>query len=500
MNRSILLVICDFLILTLLSFVQFDSTSNESASQSDTSTQRSMQVSAPAMTNMVATLASALELERQQRDAISSALATNRAELERKLQLLAEREQNLSNAQQRLTVTETEARRLAEERSRLEKSQNEAQASVQSLQKAFETTRQGSENLQARLTDSTREAAEAKARLEMLQVELTRRQQEAQEMSQRMAKLNEAADALKGEKQQLLVDLRQTEVEARHARGEVSNLNERLTVVNLEKAQLAATAAQLATNVGSLAEKSSAIQEQIERQIRLPANTIYGDFISNRVETTMTGTTRGGLGQEVNRDRKGACVLMKSGGNLFAVIHLESAAIRIWPPDAPWSALGVELKRGQTKVQGSQFAMLRDDPRVIVIPISPGDAEVLGARVYEVCTDPAQFAEAVVVGAEERYYGETAFQLSSESPGYIEMERSTFRRLLGEFSPKKGDLVFTRTGLLLGVMVNGDRCRLLDKFETLQAFRCGTQLNVSQNSQILRNAFAILEKQPYPLR
>lgn len=500
MNRSVLLVICDFLILTLLSFVQFDSTSTESASATDSKTQAAVQVSGPAMTNMVATLAMALELERQQREALTNALVTSRSELERKLQLLAERELNLSNAQQRLTASETEARRLAEERAQLQKAQYEARASVESLQKAFETTRQGSENLQAQLTDSTREAAEAKARLEMLQVEMARRQQEAQEMSNRMARLNDAAEALKGEKQQLLVDLRQTEVEARHARSEVSNLNERLTLVNQEKAQLAATAAQLATNVGSLAEKSSVIQETIERQIRLPANTIYGDFISNRVETYMTGTTRGGLGQELNRDRKGACVLMKNGGNLFAVLHLESAAIRIWPPDAPWSALGVELRRGTAKVPGSQFSMLRDDPRVIVIPVSPGDAEVLGARVYEVATDPAQFAEAVVVGAEERYYGETAYQLSADSPGYIEMERSTFRRLLGEFSPKKGDLVFTRTGLLLGVMVNGDRCRLVDKIETLPAFRCGSQLNVSHNSHILRTAFAILEKQPYPLR
>ncbi|MBL9127508.1 MAG: hypothetical protein JNL97_07675, partial [Verrucomicrobiales bacterium] len=33
MNRSVLLVICDFLILTLLSFVQFDATTTESGAE-----------------------------------------------------------------------------------------------------------------------------------------------------------------------------------------------------------------------------------------------------------------------------------------------------------------------------------------------------------------------------------------------------------------------------------------------------------------------------------
>lgn len=319
-------------------------------------------------------------------------------------------------------------------------------------------------------------------------------------MKDRISRLDETQVALREEKQQLLVELRQTEVEARTVRSQVTNLNQQLAVAGQEKAQLAATAAQLATNVGTLAEQSSAIQEQIERQVRLPANTIYGGFLSNRVDTSMTGSSRGTFGQTVVRDRAGATVFFRSGGNVYGVLHVDSTPLRIWPPDAPWTSFAAQFSRESAQVAATQFALLQEDPRIAVFPVDATAAAVLGVQVYDVTTDPAQFAEAVIVGAEERYYGETNFRLSSRSPGYVEMERSTFRRLMGEFSPKKGDLALTRTGQLLGIMVNGDHCLLLNRFTPLPAFRCANDLDTAQNSAVLRTAFGILERQPGYLR
>src|SRR5690606_15030506 len=126
MNRSVLLVICDFLILTLLSFVQFETTEPVVGSAPGAG----QEVSAPAMSNMVATLEAALEAERQRRSVLTNALAAREAELQQRLAVLAEREQRLSHVQDRLTQSEAEARRLAEERARLERSQSEAAASV----------------------------------------------------------------------------------------------------------------------------------------------------------------------------------------------------------------------------------------------------------------------------------------------------------------------------------------------------------------------------------
>lgn len=512
MNRSILLVICDFFILTLLSFVQFDSTTPDRGPANDTlPAPAPTQVSAPGMSNMLATLESALVLERQQRDTLTNQLALSQAELERRLRLLAEHEARLTNAQERLQQSESDARRLADERSRLDIARAEALARAQALQQAFESTRRNTDSLQDRLLDSTREAEAAKARLQVIEEELSQRRNEARDMQQRITKLDEATETLRTDKERLLVDLRQTESDARVARYEVTNLNQQLGVVTAEKVQLAQTTALLVTNVSTLtstltnnvtalAEQSAAIQERIDRQTRLPANTIYGDFLSNRLETAMSATTRGGLGQEIVRDRSGATVLVRRGTNVFAVLHIESTALRFWPPDAPWSAFHLRLERKPTRINIREFALVRRDPRILLVPVTDAEASQLGVRIYEAASDPSQFAEAVIVGAEERYYGETAYRLSAERPGYVEMERSTFRRILGEFSPRKGDLAFTKTGLILGILVNGDHCLLLDSLETLPPFRCGPDSNAALNSQLIRTAFGILEKQPYPLR
>lgn len=499
MNRSVLLVICDFFILTLLSFVQLDRPATTAPAAAANESARPA-VSAPAMSNMVATLEAALELEKEQRDSLTNALAMTRAELDRRLRLLAEREQNLTQAQQKLAQSESEAKRLAEERGRLERAQAEAVASVKTLQQAFESTQKSTSELQGRLSDSTREAADAKARLEMVNAELKRRQDEAQSMEQKIAKLDESREVLRTEKQRLELNLKEIEVEARQARSEVTNLNTQLASVTAEKVQLVQTTALLATNVSTLAEQSSAIQEQIEKQIRLPANTIYGEFLSNRIEVALSALTRGALGQEVPRERKGATVLFRSGGAVYAALHIDTTPLRIWPPDAPWSSFAGSLSRSGKRVEPAQFGLLKVDPRIVLIPVDASLAASLGGKIYDVAPDASQFAEAVVVGAEEKYYGETAYRLSAETPGYIEMERSTFRRILGEFSPKRGDLVLSRTGLVLGIMVNGDHCLLLDKLETLPSFRIAPGNPANQNNQILRTAFGILEKQPYPVR
>jgi hypothetical protein len=53
------------------------------------------------------------------------------------------------------------------------------------------------------------------------------------------------------------------------------------------------------------------------------------------------------------------------------------------------------------------------------------------------------------------------------------MEKRAFRKLVGKFSPSKGDLVFSKTGELLGMMVNNDYCAVLSSIETTQKFRFG---------------------------
>lgn len=523
MNRSVLLVVCDFFILTLLSFVKFD---GGPEGPPPTREPLASEVAAAGVSNMVASLETALELERQRREALTNELAATSAQLSERLRALAEREQALSNAERRLSQSELQAKKLADERARLEAAHGAASASVRELQKAFETARESSGSLQTALTDSVREAAAAKARLEVMEEELNRRREDAKAMQEQISKLDETQERLKEEKHQLALELTETATEARVVRQAVTNLSQQLVQAGVEKTQILQTAAQLATNastlastlatnvtalatnvtalatnvtsiatdVTALAEKSTAIKEQMDRQIRYPANTIYGGFLSNRVRVDSSGTTRGGLGQEVARRKEGATVLVRIKGRVYAVLHVESTALRLWPPDSPWSALGADVSRGGRRARSPEFQLARRDPRVVAIAVDEAEANVLGATIYEAATDPAQFAEAVVVGGEENYYGECAFHLSAENPGYVQMERSTIRRLLGEFAPRRGDLALSKTGKFLGILVNSDHCLLVEDLEFLPALRCGERLDVAANSAVLRMAQGTVER------
>ncbi len=505
MNRSVLLVICDFLILTLLSFVQFDATTTEGVAEPAPTPAAG--VSAPAMSNMLATLQSALELERMQRDALTNALAASSAELAERLRLLSERESALTNAQVKLEKSELDAQRLAEERARLDRARAEAAAAVRELQVAFETTRRSADSLQDRLSDTTREAAAAKARLQTMEEEMVHKREEAQAMQQQIRQLDATRENLNAEKYKLTTELRLTEAEATVARRDVTNLTQQLVTTGVEKRELIQTAARLATNVTTLTqestairEQSTAIREQIERQIRLPANQIYADYLTNRVRTEMSGTTRGALGQEVVRRREALSVLVRIGGRVYAVLHLEQTPLRLWPTDAPWTAFSGVLLHGDQRVAAREFALLNRDPRVALIPVDAATVSTLGARVYDVAKDPAQFSDAVVIGGEESYYGESNFRLNPENLGYVQMERSTFRRWMGDFSPRRGDLAFTKTGELLGILVNGDQCLVLESAVMLPAFPCGDPLNPAPNTAVVRSAQAILDRMPSGLR
>ncbi len=504
MNRSALLVICDFLILTLLSFVNFDSPPSGATAPV---TEPARTVAAPAMSNMLATLETALELEREQREALTNALASTSAQLAERLRALAEREQALTATERRLQQAEIEARRLAEERARLERSQGEAAASVRELQKAFETARDSTGSLQSALTDSVREAAAANARLSVIEEELTRRREDSRTMQERIFKLDETRERLSEEKQLLALELRETTVEARSVRQTVTNLSQQLVQAETEKTILLQTTSELATNVGSLKEESTAIREQsaaireqIDRQIRLPANTIYSGFLSNRVRVDTAGLTRTGFGGETTRRRDASTVLVRRDDRVFVVLHIEAVALRIWPPDSPWTSLSAEVGRLDQRVKGQELALVRRDPRVVVIPIDETAAQALGVRIYDVSTDPAQFSEAVVIGGEEAYYGECGFHLSTDNPGYLEMERSTVRRLLGEFSPRRGDLALTKTGQFLGIMVNGNHCLPFHQAEFLPGLPLGEGLNPASTAALLRTAQATLDRLPGSLK
>jgi hypothetical protein len=135
-----------------------------------------------------------------------------------------------------------------------------------------------------------------------------------------------------------------------------------------------------------------------------------------------------------------------------------------------------------------------------VLPVSAEQAEALGVKVYPTALDPFKFPEAVLVNGGGRGYGEVSFKLDASQPGYVQVDNRLFRRLFGDFAPSRGDLVLSKTGEILGIMVNGDYCAVVNNFLPARKLPTGDNLGDQQTSTILNELNARVRSLPLKLQ
>jgi hypothetical protein len=85
-------------------------------------------------------------------------------------------------------------------------------------------------------------------------------------------------------------------------------------------------------------------------------------------------------------------------------------------------------------------------------------------------------------------YGEVEFRLDPETPGYVRMSGSVLGRMVGRFTPSAGDIVFSKTGEILGLMVTNNYCVILDNFATTEVLPFGQDVLGRKTSTVLNAA------------
>ena len=159
---------------------------------------------------------------------------------------------------------------------------------------------------------------------------------------------------------------------------------------------------------------------------------------------------------------------------------------------------GGRVNAGQVPVTALSFA--KADPRMVIIPVSPADVARLGSRVYRTSGDPFKFQDAVLVGAQEGYYGECKFQIDVRTPDYVKLDRNLLKGLFGKFNPSRGDLVFSRTGELLGVMANDSYCLVIRRFDATSTFKLAQSLHAQNLTDTLAHYYVTIEQMPAELQ
>lgn len=464
MNKTLLLIICDFLLLNLLALTRWEKAEPARAKQPPVP-----EMSANAATkdrDLVETMKQSLEDERAAREALEQKLSSTQANL-------GTREQNLS--------------RLAAEKAQLASALSENQRTTAELNQ--------------KVAAATQEATMSREELARLQRELERRRDESERQSKQLAELQKAQAEAQDRINNLNVAVKVAEQEKAMLRDTADTLKTQVAAEREERLKVQETTAQLAGGVGQLAENTSGLTKEIRENRPINANVLFDDFLANRVTTNFTAVRAGFLGP-VTRSRNSSTILVTDGAKTYALLHISDTPFPLYENNLDWQKISVDFtgpKGYQTP--GKELDFLSLDPRIVVIPISTEQATSLGVKIYSTTLEPFKFPEAVLVHAGEKSgYGEVPFRLDPNNRSYVKVENRLFKRLFGDFAPSRGDLVLSKTGELLGVMVNSDYCAVINNFLPARTLKTGNDVSAEKSSLVINELSARVRALPLPLQ
>ena len=463
MNKTLLLILCDFLLLNLLALTRWEKAEPARAKQPPVP-----ELAANAATkdqDLVETMKLSLADERATREQLTQKLTSAET-------TLAQREQNVAQLQAdqtRLAATLTDTQRQAADLGRQVAAATQdatlTKEELARIQRELEDKRAEADRQKQALAALTLQQAEARQKIEGLTVAVNVAQREKEI-------LRETAETLK------------TQVEAER--------QDRLKVQE--------TTTQLAQGVGQLAEKSGELTKEIRDNRPINANVLFNDFLANRVHTNFTAVRKGLLGP-ATREKEAGTILVTDGTKIYALLHINDTPFPLSEDSYAWDKITAEFSRPPSyRSRAGTLVFLSLDPRVLVLPVDPMQVAELGVKVYPIALEPFKFPDAVLVNGGGKGYGEVGFKLDGSQPGYVRVDNRLFKRIFGDFAPSRGDLVLSKTGELLGIMVNSDYCALVTNFLPSQTLTTGDDVRDQHTADILNEIGARVRQLPQKLQ
>lgn len=465
MNKTLLLIMCDFMLLNLLALTRW-----EKAEPQRVATPAATVATAPAAApqvnaDMVELMRVSLEDEKASRDQLAQQLASTQG-------TLSEREKSVSQ--------------LSGQKAQLEGALAATTANVKDLEKKYSA--------------ATNEAFLTKEQLAKMQRELDERRAEAERQQQQVAALERQNTEARQRIENLNVAVRVAEQEKQLVARNLAEAKQQVEIERAERAKVQEQTTQLAQGVGALAEKSGQLTQEIRDNRPVNPNLIFTDFLANRVQTLLATKREVLIGAGV-REKNAQTILVSDGSRTYALMHLSDTPFAFVPEAAPdYQQITGELRRGSFTAPVKDILFLAADPRIVVVPVDDSLAALMGAKIYRLAAEPFKFPEAVLVRADDGKYGETPFRIDAANPGYVRVDNRIVTRLFGELAPKPGDLVFSKNGDLIGLMVNADYCAVLGSFRPAQTLQAGADVVQPKTGPILSELTARWRSMPLKLQ
>ncbi len=464
MNKTLLLIMCDFLLLNLLALTRWEKAEPPSQQQAPVPAMQDGRNLASKDQDLVDVMKLSLEDERTQREQLSQQLQQTQSTLQ-------SREQNLAQLQS--------------ERTQLSSSLSETQRQAQELAQKVES--------------ASRDAAVSRERLAQMQRDLEQRQAEADRQRQQLTDLEKQQSEARERIESLNVAVKVSEQEKQMLRETATSLKGQVEAERQERLKVQETTVQLAQGVGHMAEQSTALTKEIRDNRPINANTLYSDFLANRVQTTFTAN-RGSFLGPVNRTKETRTIFVTDGKQTYALLHVDDTPFSIREAGPDWERISATFAKGGFQGTASSINFLAVDPRIVVLPVEPQQATAIGAKVYELAVDPFRFSDVVLISNGGAGYGEVSFRLDPTLPNFVRVDNRLMKRLFGDFAPSRGDLVLSKTGELLGIMVNNDYCVILNSFTPLKTIKTGDAVKDQHTGAIFEGILNRLHRLPFKLQ
>lgn len=526
MNKTLLLIICDFLLLNLLALTRWD---EAEPARSSNAPVPEVQANAarPKNQDLVDMMKVALEQEKSARDQLQQRLQFAESDVKTREQTLAQIQAQRSQLEQTLKQSQTAAQVLSQRYAVVSQEAAEVKQQAKQQQDALTTAIKNVEAEKTRLeadkvraeTEKVRLAQEMQQTVAAKQAEIVKQQTALADLSKQQSATAQQATSLATavrvaqaerdlireqlEKQmQTALAAKQAELEKQRAalselekqrqaataqaataatatrvaeternmlRDNLTDLKKEVALVRLEKDQLQTQTSRLTDGVGQLAAKSGELAKEIRENTPINMNLMFSEFMSNRVDVAISAHQPVLIGSGV-RLKEAKSVLIHDGRGVYAIIHVGDTPFSLTTP-LGMDHVSARVARGSQALGSGPLTFITADPRLAVVPVNAQQALALNLKLYPVAKNPFKFTEAVLVNRGGKHYGEVEFKLDARTPDYVRMKNRILSRVLqGEFSPSTGDIVLSKTGEFLGVMANSDYCAVIKSFETLPGY------------------------------
>jgi len=548
MNKTLLLIICDFLLLNLIHFTAWDEIENskdnpgaggaQSTGAGMGDPQRDLELVRMQFKQSTA------ELDEQKRAYINlSNTATESQQASAKKIDEAEQKalgwykkaqeegagkkaaeeatrialEQLKNRTTQANLSEEEKKALEAERKKLEAQAATLQADVKTLEINLNEAKKDAAENEARATialnaandrandekaraDKGIAAADARADAATTRADAATTRADAATTRAQTAEVNMAsanATAAAAQKQATAANTR-----AQTAEQKVETVSTELTKtkVNLKAAQVAEEVALGAVKDmgGNVAEIKSSAQAIIDNT-PISANTLFRQFRGRGVKVWLKS------GRTTTRTDT---VLIQQGNYVYALLHTSDTPFPISPKATGISRVEPTLstpEAGKAKpvaytLPFAQF--LKNEPRVLASPLmNVPQAASRGIRPYQIAAKPFQFPKAFVISRDGKSYGEVEFKFNPAHKGYVKMNKPFAGGLFSNsFNPSKGDLVLSQKGELLGMMANNSYCYVINSLKSESSITFRKDLNRTTIAKTLKAHNATIQRKAFDLR